>query len=43
MYQGHITGGLEPDKQADVIVVDHQHYSLNTPSFERDFDAVYSQ
>ncbi len=42
MHQGHLTGSLEPGKRADVIVVDRNPIH-NTPQFERDFDAVYSQ
>ncbi len=42
MHQGHLTGSLEPGKRADVIVVDRNPIH-NSPSFERDTDAVYSQ
>jgi 5-methylthioadenosine/S-adenosylhomocysteine deaminase len=42
MHQGHLTGSLEAGKRADLIVVDRSPLH-NTPSFERDSDAVYSQ
>jgi 5-methylthioadenosine/S-adenosylhomocysteine deaminase len=42
LFQGNITGSLEVGKRADVIVVDRNPIH-NTPKFERDFDAVYSQ
>jgi 5-methylthioadenosine/S-adenosylhomocysteine deaminase len=42
MHMGDMTGSLEPGKRADIIVVD-RHTVHNTPNFERDYDAVYSQ
>ncbi len=42
MHQAHLTGSLEVGKRADLIVVDRSPLH-NTPSFERDSDAVYSQ
>jgi len=42
MYQGHITGSLEVGKRADMIVVDRSTLH-NTPRFDRDSDAIYSQ
>jgi 5-methylthioadenosine/S-adenosylhomocysteine deaminase len=42
LYMGHLVGSLEIGKRADIIVVDRQPLH-NTPQFERDFDAVYSQ
>ncbi len=42
LYLGHLTGSLEAGKRADVIVVDRNPIH-NTPHFERDYDAVYSQ
>ncbi len=42
MYQGHLTGSLEVGKRADLIVVDRSTLH-NTPHFERDSDAIYSQ
>ncbi|MCC7452045.1 MAG: amidohydrolase family protein [Anaerolineae bacterium] len=42
MYQGHLTGSLEVGKRADLIVVDRSTLH-NTPRFERDSDAIYSQ
>jgi 5-methylthioadenosine/S-adenosylhomocysteine deaminase len=42
MHFGDITGSLEPGKRADLIVInlDQTH---NTPRFQRDANAVYSQ
>ncbi len=42
MHLGDITGSLEPGKRADLIVInlDQTH---NTPRFQRDPNAVYSQ
>jgi 5-methylthioadenosine/S-adenosylhomocysteine deaminase len=42
MHLGALTGSLEPGKRADLIVVelDHAH---NSPRFERDETAIYSQ
>lgn len=42
LHQGHLTGTLEVGKRADLIVVDRSTLH-NTPSFERDPDAIYSQ
>jgi 5-methylthioadenosine/S-adenosylhomocysteine deaminase len=42
MHQEHLTGSLEPDKRADLIVVD-RHTLHNSPRFARDSDAIYSQ
>ena len=39
---GHLTGSLEAGKRADLIVLDHQPVH-NTPRFERDPNAIYSQ
>lgn len=42
MHQGHLTGSLEVGKRADVIIID-RNVLHNTPTFQRDPDAVYSQ
>jgi 5-methylthioadenosine/S-adenosylhomocysteine deaminase len=42
MHLGPVTGSLEPGKRADLIVVDLEQ-THNTPHFERDPNAIYSQ
>ncbi len=42
LHLGHLTGSLETGKRADLIVVDLQPLH-NTPRFQRDPEAVYSQ
>lgn len=42
MHIGHLTGSLEVGKRADIIIID-RNTPHNTPQFERDPDAVYSQ
>jgi 5-methylthioadenosine/S-adenosylhomocysteine deaminase len=42
MHMGEITGSIAVGKRADIIVVNKDTLH-NTPSFTRDYDAVYSQ
>jgi 5-methylthioadenosine/S-adenosylhomocysteine deaminase len=42
VHLGDITGSLEPGKRADLIVIDLDQ-THNTPRFQRDPNAVYSQ
>lgn len=42
LFLGDVTGSLEPGKRADVITLDHTPLH-NTPRFQRDPDAIYSQ
>jgi 5-methylthioadenosine/S-adenosylhomocysteine deaminase len=42
LHIGHLTGTLEPGKRADLILVDLNTLH-NTPTFERDPNAIYSQ
>jgi 5-methylthioadenosine/S-adenosylhomocysteine deaminase len=42
MHMGHLTGSLTVGKRADLITVDLKTLH-NTPTFSRDYDAVYSQ
>ena len=42
LHLGHITGSLEPDKRADIAVIDlNQTHTI--PKFQRNTDAIYSQ
>lgn len=42
MHMGHLTGSLTVGKRADLITVNLKTLH-NTPTFSRDYDAVYSQ
>ncbi|MGB8648459.1 MAG: amidohydrolase family protein [Anaerolineae bacterium] len=42
LHMGHLAGSLEPGKRADLAVVD-LNTTHNTPKFERDPNAIYSQ
>ena len=42
MHLGHVTGSLEPQKRADLVVVDLDRTHL-VPRFDRDAEAIYSQ
>lgn len=42
LHLGHITGSLEVGKRADIAVVELNR-THNTPKFQRDPDAIYSQ